>query len=73
MANPHPFAILKQKKPDSGIPHVSLAHRDLVLGALKKDDLARITVDTTVQEKAVRYPTGSKFLNRSRERLISLC
>ncbi len=32
MANPHPFAILKQKKPDSGIPHVSLAQRDLVLG-----------------------------------------
>ena len=31
MANPHPFAILKQKKPDSGIPHVSLAQRDLVL------------------------------------------
>jgi len=31
MANLHPFAMLNQKKPNPGIPHVSLIQRDLVL------------------------------------------
>jgi IS5 family transposase len=31
-------------------------------GALKKDDLARITVDTTVQPKNVTHPTDSKLM-----------
>ena len=31
------------------------------------------SVDTTVKEKAANYPTESKFLNCSRERLIRLC
>jgi len=30
-------------------------------------------VDTTVQEKAVSFPTDSKLLNRSRVRLVKLC
>ena len=38
----------------------------LVTGALKKSDLKRVTVDTTVQEKAVTYPTDTKMLNRVR-------
>ena len=40
---------------------------------IKRNDLKRVTVDTTVQEKAVSFPTDSKLLNRSRERLIKLC
>ncbi len=36
-------------------------------------DFKRVNVDTTVQEKAVSYPTDSKLLNRSRERLVTLC
>ena len=39
---------------------------------LKRTDFKRITVDTTVQEKAVSFPTDSKLLNRSRERLVRL-
>ncbi len=35
--------------------------------------LKRITVDTTVQEKAVSFPTDSRLLNRSRQRLVKLC
>src|SRR3970282_764868 len=31
-------------------------------GALKKDDLARITVDTTVQPKNVTHPTDAKLM-----------
>jgi IS5 family transposase len=40
---------------------------------IKPAHLKRITVDTTVQEKAVSFPTDSKLLNRSRTRLVKLC
>jgi len=40
---------------------------------IRRNDLRRVTVDTTVQEKAVGFPTDSKLLNRSRERLVKLC
>lgn len=42
-------------------------------GAVRERDFKRVTVDTTVQEKAVSFPTDSKLLNRSRERLVRLC
>src|SRR3989449_5680658 len=37
--------------------------------AMKPSDLARVAVDTTVQPKAVMFPTDAKLLNRARERL----
>src|SRR6266481_3038471 len=40
--------------------------------ALKPSDLARVVVDTTVQPKAVMFPTDAKLLNRARERLVRL-
>ena len=40
---------------------------------IKPAHLKRITVDTTVQEKAVSFPTDSRLLNRSRQRLVKLC
>jgi IS5 family transposase len=40
--------------------------------ALKPSDLARVVVDTTVQPKAVMFPTDAKPLNRARERLARL-
>jgi IS5 family transposase len=40
--------------------------------ALKPSDLARVVVDTTVQEKAVMFPTDAKLVNRARERLVRL-
>ena len=42
-------------------------------GAVKPRDLRRVTVDTTVQDKAVAFPTDSRLLNRSRVRLVKLC
>jgi IS5 family transposase len=39
-------------------------------GALKPSDLARVVVDTTVQEKAVMFPTDARLINRARERLV---
>jgi len=40
---------------------------------IKPAEPKRVSVDTTVQEKAVTFPTDSKLLNRSRERLVKLC
>src|SRR5437870_12874802 len=39
---------------------------------MKPKDLARAVVDTTVQPKAVMFPTDAKLLNRARERLVRL-
>jgi transposase, IS5 family len=38
--------------------------------ALKPSDLARVIVDTTVQPKAVMFPTDARLINRARERLV---
>ena len=40
--------------------------------AMKPKDLARVVVDTTVQPKAVMFPTDAKLFNRARERLVRL-
>jgi transposase, IS5 family len=40
--------------------------------AMKPRDLARVVVDTTVQSRAVMFPTDAKLLNRARERLVRL-
>ncbi len=41
-------------------------------GAVKETSLKRVNIDTTVQPKAVRYPTDSRSYNRCRERLVRL-
>ncbi len=40
---------------------------------MRKAHLKRTTVDTTVQDQAVSYPTDSELLIRSRKRLVKLC
>jgi transposase, IS5 family len=42
----------------------------LTIQAIKPSQLARVNVDTTVQEKHVRYPTDARLYNRARERLV---
>jgi hypothetical protein len=39
---------------------------------MKPSDLARVVIDTTVQPKAVMFPTDAKLLNQARERLVRL-
>lgn len=39
-------------------------------GLLKKTHLRRVNVDTTVQEKAVAYPTDARLYHKMRERLV---
>ena len=39
-------------------------------GAIRAADLKRVNVDTTVQTKAIRYPTDARLYHRCRERLV---
>jgi IS5 family transposase len=39
---------------------------------IKRQSLDKVIVDSTVQEKAIAYPTDSKLLNRGREQLVKL-
>ena len=41
-------------------------------GAVKPSDFPRVIVDTTVQPKAVAFPTDDKLMHRPRERLVRL-
>ena len=41
-------------------------------GALKDQDCRRVIVDTTVQEKAVAFPTDSKLLDDARRQVVKL-
>jgi IS5 family transposase len=41
-------------------------------GAAKPADFQRVIVDTTVQEKAITFPTDAKLMHRARERLVRL-
>ena len=42
----------------------------LKLKAVKRTQLKRINIDTTVQEKNVRFPTDSRLYDRARENLV---
>jgi hypothetical protein len=41
-------------------------------GAAKPADFSKVIVDTTVQPKAVAFPTDAKLMHRARERLVKL-
>jgi IS5 family transposase len=43
----------------------------LKLKAVKGSQLIRINVDTTVQEKDIRFPTDARLYDRARERLVN--
>jgi IS5 family transposase len=40
--------------------------------AIEVEDLSKVIVDTTVQEKAVAFPTDAKLANRARVKLVKL-
>ena len=42
----------------------------LKLKAVKSSQLKRVNLDTTVQEKHIRYPTDSRLYDRARQRLV---
>ncbi|MBH9551885.1 IS5 family transposase [Inhella gelatinilytica] len=39
-------------------------------GVLRRNSLATVVIDTTVQDKAIAHPTDSRLLNRAREQLV---
>jgi len=43
----------------------------LKTGTLKRTELKKLSVDTTVQEKAITFPTDAKLYQRMREKLVS--
>jgi IS5 family transposase len=43
----------------------------LKTGTVKRTELKRLSVDTTVQEKAITFPTDAKLYQRMREKLVS--
>jgi transposase, IS5 family len=47
-------------------------HTATRLGAAKPADFTRVIVDTTVQPKAITFPTDAKLLHHARERLVRL-
>ncbi len=47
-------------------------HAGLKTKVLKKKSLSKLNVDTTVQEKAITFPTDAKLYHRMRERLVDL-
>ena len=40
------------------------------LGLLKESHMNKVNIDTTVQEKAITYPTDARLYNRMREKLV---
>ena len=44
----------------------------LLTGTITKRDLEKVTVDTTVQEKAVHFPTDARICNKARIELVKL-
>jgi IS5 family transposase len=42
----------------------------LKLQAIKPSDLSRVNMDTTVQFKAIQFPTNARLYNRARERVL---
>jgi transposase, IS5 family len=48
---------------------LSVAHR---AGAIETNDLERVVVDTTVQEKAIAHPTDARLIHRAIEKLVDL-
>ena len=44
----------------------------LKLKAVKSFQLKRVNIDTTVQEKEIRFPTDARLYDRARQRLVDL-
>ncbi len=50
----------------------SFAIHKVLSKTIKPGSLKKVTVDTTVQEKNIAFPTDSKLLNKARENLVKL-
>lgn len=73
----HPTSMTKWRRRMSEADAEQLLALTIDLGlktkAVKHSDFKRVNVDTTVQEKAVTYPTDSKLLQKAIDKLGKLC
>lgn len=72
--NPSSLTRWRQRLGEAGMESLLSTTIDAAIEskAVKSRDLKRVTVDTTVQEKAIAFPTDSRLYNRARERLVRL-
>jgi len=72
--NPSSLTRWRQRLGGKGMESLLSATIDAAIEskAVKARDLKRVTVDSTVQEKAIAFPTDSRLYNRARERLVRL-
>ena len=72
--NPSSLTRWRQRLGDEGVEILLSASIEAAIHAkaVKARDLKRVIVDSTVQEKAIAFPTDSKLYNRARERLVGL-
>lgn len=72
--NPSSLTRWRKRLGEAGVESLLSATIEAALAskAVKPRELKRVTVDTTVQEKAVAFPTDSRLYNRARERLVRL-
>ena len=72
--NPSSLTRWRQRLGDQGLGLLLGATIDAAIESksVKRRDLKRITVDTTVQEKAIAFPIDSRLYNGARERLVRL-
>jgi IS5 family transposase len=45
---------------------------DMLMRVIRPAQLKRVNVDTTVQTKAIRFPTDARLYQRIRERLVKV-
>jgi IS5 family transposase len=64
----------RQRLGDAGAEQMLRAtiETGIKMGAIRPAQLKRINVDTTVQTKAVRFPTDARLYQRMRERLVKV-
>ncbi len=71
---PHPTSMTRWRKRVGADRLVELLQETIALakrkGHVSQRDLERVSVDTTVQEKNITYPTDSKLLYRALEKLV---
>jgi IS5 family transposase len=71
---PPSLSIFRHRIGDAGMERLlqETVRLGLKAGVITAKDLQRVTVDTTVQEKAVRFPTDTQLCHKAREELVEL-
>ena len=71
---PPSLSIFRKRIGESGAEYLlaETIRAGLQTGVINKRDLTQVTVDTTVQEKAVHFPTDVRLCDKARRELVSL-